>query len=79
MLLWPHGAEREGQGGKAVANEESDVGEGEEDSSQHNAVGDPTRAAATGEIDSTHRDRGSVIYSPHHTWQWNISVRHYML
>lgn len=47
-------AAREGQEGIAVANKERDVGEEEEDSSQHAAVGEPARAETTGEIDSKH-------------------------
>ena len=67
-------AAREGQEGIAVANEERDVGEEEEeDSSQHAAVGEPGRAEATGEMDSKYRDR--TIY----TLQLFIATSHWQL
>ena len=54
-------AARVGQEGIAKTNEGRDVGEEEEERSQHTAVGEPARAKATSEVDSKRRSRAVYI------------------
>ncbi len=68
-------AAREGQEGIAVANEETDVGEEEEeDGSQHAAVGEPARAEATGETDTKKSE--SNIVKPWSCSRWEKLMLH---